>query len=156
MMINLAVLPENESLLDLIGFVCERYDIGAVYDSRLSDSTDILILCGKAELSALSSGTVIIADTQSPQVIHGLMPFKNTVIGCSASPKDTLTLACRSRDKLVACLRRTISTLSGLTVEPCEMSVIADEAVPLFAALAACAVLLLNGQAPPTKSWFFS
>lgn len=147
-MIRIAVLSEDENLITFIGNVCKKYNICAVCRSRLCDETDILVLSGAADLSCLSARTCIVADTQNISAADEMIRSGNIVIGCSASPRDTLSIDSRDREKMIACLRRNIVCLSGGVCEQSEICIYAGECVPFFHALSACAVLLLCGAVP--------
>lgn len=84
-----------------------------------------------------------ITDSNNREALHLLQRTGKTVIGCSMSDKDTMTLSERNESGCLVCVRRTLTTLNGQTIEPCEIPVSVGEAIPVFAVLAACSVLLL-------------
>lgn len=143
-MIKISVAGNDKGLRAAIDTVLKKYRIGAVFCSPSGEAPDILVTGqGAGGTDCVSESTVIIADTRSAVFPQELRDNGNIIIGCSGSPADTLSLACRDREKLIAGLRRSIISLSGETVEPQEICIHASETVPLFHALAACAVVLL-------------
>ena len=61
----------------------------------------------------------------------------------AALDRDTMTLSERHESGCLVCVRRTLTTWDGQTIEPCEIPVSVGEERPVFAVLAACSVLLL-------------
>ena len=89
-------------------------------------------------------GNVItIVDSNNQGALHLLKRTGKTVIGCSMSDRDTMTLSERNESGCLVCVRRTLTTWDGQTIEPCEIPVSVGEEIPVFAVLAACGVLLL-------------
>ena len=145
-MIRIAAAGNDDGLIPVLQQVCKEYGIGAECPCMQGHSADILVLGkGAEELPAVSTHTIIIADTQNTVLPQCLPECGNIIIGCSASPADTISLAARDRDRLYAGLRRSLVSLSGYVIGQQEICVDVSENVPLFHALAACAVLLLCG-----------
>lgn len=84
-----------------------------------------------------------IADSTNRDAVKFLQGTGKAMIGCSMSDKDTVTLSERNETGGLFCLQRTVTTLGGRVIDPCEIAVSAEAAVPVFPLLAACCVLLL-------------
>ena len=107
-----------------------------------------VVVFGDAPFSMSSGlrleGVTAIADTGSADAMNILSRTGAPVIGCSCSGRDTLTLSCRNGDHTIICLQRSLRTLSGKIIEPCETDAFCPEDIPLYPVLAACCVLMLN------------
>lgn len=145
-MIRITVAGRDRGLRTAIETACGKYGVDALCGFS-GEAPDILVTGRRSDgTESVSEKTVIIADTRSAALPQEMMVNGNVIIGCSGSPADTLSLACRDREKLIAGLRRSVATLSGEIAEPREICIYADESQPLFHCLAACAVLLLCGK----------
>ncbi len=125
-----------------------REPVFEVVDAVSGECNDMraVLVSGSSYRGELSSGCfTVIADSGSSRLSQLLMGAECPVIGCSSSDRDTLSLSCRSRGRMLIALRRSILTLTGEIIEPCEIIVYTNEELPLFPVLAACGVLLLCG-----------
>lgn len=86
-----------------------------------------------------------IADSENKDVLRLLQKTGKAVIGCSMCGKDTITLSERDESGCLVCVRRTLHTLSGQTIDPCEIHLMVKCDIPVFPVLAAGCVLLLSG-----------
>ena len=91
-----------------------------------------------------SQGIITVADSDNTDALPFLKDLNGTVIGCSMSPCDTVSLSC-NKDSHIVSVRRCITTPDGLFIEPCEISVDCKKNIPVYPLLAACCVLLLCG-----------
>ena len=87
--------------------------------------------------------SVAITDTDNTDAVRLLRGTDSQVIGCSMSGRDTITLSGRNDNRALVCLLRTVTTLGGRCIEPCEVPVAVDASTPIYPLLAACCVLLL-------------
>ena len=85
----------------------------------------------------------VVANSQQTDVLRFLQSMGQPVIGCSMSDKDTVTVSERSENGALVCIRRTLITLGGHVIEPCEVPAEVSAEVPVFPLLAACTALLL-------------
>ena len=92
----------------------------------------------------LSLGKLLsVIESDNANALSVLQQSGSPVIGCSMSPQDTLTLSCREEDTALVSLQRSVHTLSGALIEPCEIKLHLSRPTELFPLLAACASLLL-------------
>lgn len=87
---------------------------------------------------------ITIADTGCAGQLSFLAGHGGTVIGCSMSERDTVSLSC-SNDSRIVSIRRCITALDGTVIEPCEIAVNGAENIPVYPLLASCCVLALCG-----------
>ena len=86
----------------------------------------------------------IVADSTNDALLPFLKKISGTVIGCSMSPCDTVSLSCNDDSRIVS-IRRCITALDGTVTEPCEVIVRSEKEIPVYPVLAASCVLLLCG-----------
>ena len=93
----------------------------------------------------ISLGDVIpVVDTDNTDALSFLRGCRNPVVGCSMSGRDTVDLTCVSGSKKLVGIQRSITTLGGNVIEPCEICLYTDTELPVFPMLAAFCVLLLS------------
>ena len=156
---------------------CTAYGGALVIDSsglyETSEKPDFMVLC-REHISGIgcngvivfgegdrgccpdlkASGCIAVADSGCRRILSSLIESGITVIGCSSSGRDTLTLSCRSAGRVILSLQRTVRTASGKVIDPSEIEVRCPEEIPLYPVCAAACVLLLN-DVPYEKGYLF-
>lgn len=93
----------------------------------------------------LDTGTMLaVTDSSNAAALSILKRCASPVIGCSMSGYDTVSLSCADGPSKLVCLQRSVITISGQLIEPCEISLKAPEDIPVYPLLAACSVLMLH------------
>lgn len=77
----------------------------------------------------------------------GIRPAQ--VISLGRGSKNTVTVSSLQGERMMISLQRTVASLSGEPVEPCELPFGLPRGTDLPQALAAAAILLLGGFSPP-------
>lgn len=85
-----------------------------------------------------------VTESDNENALSLLRQSGSPVIGCSMSGCDTLTLSCLDENGALVSLQRSVCTLGGTLIEPCEIKLRLSKETALFPLLAACAVLLLS------------
>lgn len=85
-----------------------------------------------------------VTDSSNADALSVLRRSDAPVIGCSMCGYDTLSLSCTAGSSMLVCLQRSITTLSGRVIEPCEIRLRTARRDSFYSLLAACAVLLLH------------
>ncbi len=89
-------------------------------------------------------GVIPVVDTDNTDALAFLRGSRKPVVGCSMSGRDTVNLTCVSGSKKLVGVQRSITTLGGKVIEPCEICLYTDNDLPVFPVLAAFCVLLLS------------
>ena len=109
-----------------------------------------IIVFGKAinrEITIKKTGkNVAVLDTANTNALNIVQKSGITVIGCSMSGHDTISVSGLAGfpAKMIS-LQRTVRTLDGDIIEPHDFRVELKEEIPIYPLLAGCAVLLLGG-----------
>ncbi len=111
---------------------------------------DSIIIFGKAlmqiQKSIMFDNSVCILDTGNNDAINLLGGSDARAVGCSMSEHDTLTVSGNiDQNTSLVSLRRNLETAAGI-IEPQDFIVRTDSSFPIYARLAASAVLLLGGN----------
>ncbi len=85
----------------------------------------------------------IILNTENHDALSVLDGLPLPVVGCSMSGRDTVSLSCLDEDGVLVSLQRSVCTLSGEEIEPCEIKVIPQKPLRYFTLMAVCCALLL-------------
>lgn len=72
---------------------------------------------------SLSPGIIALMEGGNRRAAAMLGSTGNTAVCCGMSGKDTITLSSCRDDTALVCLQRTVITLAGQVVEPCEIPV---------------------------------
>ena len=89
-------------------------------------------------------GVAIVA-TACPFICKTIAASGIPAITCGLSPKDTLTLSSRTSDSLMISLQRTMSSISGYSIDPVEIPLsLSCPRNPLLVLPAAAVLLLLD------------
>ena len=72
---------------------------------------------------SLSPGIVALMEGSNRRAAAMLSATGNAAVCCGMSGRDTVTLSSLRDDAALVCLQRTVTTLSGGAVEPCEIPV---------------------------------
>lgn len=87
---------------------------------------------------------LVIADSENRCALRILSGVGTTVIGCSMSSRDSVSISCIDDDYRLLCIQRSIPTINGDIIEPCEIKISVSRELPVFPFLAACLVLLCS------------
>lgn len=90
---------------------------------------------------------LVITDSENQYALRLLKNCGRPVIGCSMSSRDSVSVSCIDDDYRLLCIQRSIPTISGDIIEPCELKIRVSREMPVFPFLAACSVLLCSNSA---------
>ncbi|MDO4743293.1 MAG: hypothetical protein Q4B04_04585 [bacterium] len=143
-LVGLGETPEIFRLLkglrDIEVYVCSE-------DSILPDA-DIVVFCDckVSQVDRIPAFSVGVVSSQNTEVLELLRKSGTMAVVCGLSGRDTLTLSSRGQRSSVVALLRSVKTLSGRVIEPCEYPVSMGRNVKDYSLLAFCAVLIVCGQ----------
>lgn len=147
---------------------CEAYGGAFVYDGakiyETNDDPSYMVL-GVGGISEVTCGGIIVfgrspirgaanfdtgsliavVDGENTRALSVLLNSGKPAIGCSMSAHDTLSISGGEGNVRQLCLSRSVTTLDGHIIEPCEFPVTIQAGTPIYPILAAACILLLSG-----------
>ncbi len=121
-----------------------RYGISA---RPKKDNCDLLLCCSEVK-GALPKSRVAVTLASDASVMRRLCGTGCTVVTCGISGDDTLSLSSIGEGTAAVSLQRSIETLAGGQIEPCEIPIKTDLSGDGELVTAASAVLLIAGICP--------
>ena len=106
-----------------------------------------------ANLEAACSAVAIV-DSSDEGLLQHVSDTKLPAITCGLRSRDTITLSSMDTDSAVIDLRRSISCLSGSSVEPAEFPLRFETPLDSFLLMAVAAILILSGKMESLKEGF--
>lgn len=141
-MTKIVVLSDNERDRYRLCRAVSRYGI------ELHDHSQILgnaFFIGRDRLHTLQGDCAVIVDSGDSASLLALSGLNLTAVTCGTSASDTLSLSSLTADSAAVSLQRTIGTMSGAQIEPCEIPVTITAPISNRCLLLSCALLLLLG-----------
>jgi hypothetical protein len=141
-MTKIVVLCDNERDRRRLCRAVGRYGINLHDHSRLPGNAFII---SRDALHALQGDCTVVVDSSDAQALDALSHLNLTAITCGTSASDTLSLSSLTADSAAVSLQRTVKTLGGADIEPCEIPVTITAPIGGGCLLLSCALLILLG-----------
>ena len=95
-----------------------------------------------------NKGLIGICENSNKPALTVFEKNKIPIISCGNNSKNTITLSSINDDNILLSLQRTITSLSGFEISPCELNIKLTKKYTPFSVMASAAVLLLHSIEP--------
>lgn len=141
-MTKIAVLCDNERDRRRLQRAVARYAIELRDRSHIHGNA---FFVERDRLRSLQGDCVVIVDSGDCEALTALSGLSLAAITCGTSASDTLSLSSMTADTAAVSLQRTVKTLGGTVIEPCEIPVTITRPISNRCLLLSCALLILLG-----------
>ena len=97
---------------------------------------------------------IAVVDSSDDGLLKHISNTRLPAITCGLRSRDTITLSSMATDSVVIDLRRSISCLNGVRVEPAEFPLRLEHPLDSFLLMTVAAILILSGKMESLKEGF--